>query len=590
MFGNSCAPLILSNTRIYNYAQFTTEIELIKRKYSDYSCTMNFDRNKGVKAKIVESKESNIHFEDVIESYFENKVRDMMDGMHKDMKNKILQNAKKEIKSLEKKESRKNNLKKKININSINYLQNWVKEQEAFKFNNPFLKLGSKFLEQFQDEKGFDNEKRFLESCFIDYIKTFLRENGKLVKELSLDDIKEFVKLKYDKEEFHIQAFEGRYPFAELYVLFRSGMEREIKEFLAEGILKHLDVEFDSLFTQYFRSGKVKIDKLYKIKEEDKFKVFFYKLMSNCDKGEGDWILTTFEDFLWYQLKNMKNQDIIEVNRLFNNVENDGCRLIVALLTKSYSKCYDILTTGKFTIVEIFFFAQLLCKVKTDNNFILDVVFVVAKEFTSTERKIMIIDSIKDKVENYKESVAEYIVKYSIFDIIGLNNRMCLLDIEIGKRVANILKKKKDRRILIQLYYLLDDEELIIDLLNESMSELILSNNYKKYYELEEIVEYFSNRSKGRGKEILNILRGFIMFLINPTDELLRRTMLFDESKFIYLEDVKLVVEKVIIIACKLIKSKREKELSKNIIKLCTYLYKGKECAREISECLIELI
>lgn len=618
------APFVLKPHRINNYTHLIALLKIKQKKYKDYTHPPVNTAFSNILGTYKDALDLDGVFEGFLHKKLTEKAVEFENQIHSDLL-KSISNKIKEIKI-------END--QRLYSNKIGNLA----ECESLLFTKPTLLT-------FKDDLLFDlylyiNKKctpiTFLQQSFLKYMLKFSNENNadNFDSENNLDSlslkriVKEFVKLRYNSEEYKIEVYESRYLWAEIFVFLRIGRSDLALEIINENEIyfEFMNSKFKSIFTG-FLNGK-KSNFAHNFRNEDKFKKFLYDLTEEKAKSDG-LIISTVEDFLWLKLlleKEIKN-DISEFS-------NNKIKFMIALLSRKYMKAIDILLKSDFSIVPKFFLLRELCleqsfsttEIEPTNIFdisnsvkpqmrsrvfledsssttslmsmtegntstiapvFLNFLFNLVSKLSTKEHKVKLVEMLKNHPDYYN-IVPNYVIKYELFDILGkshesTSNIEYSLDDKVAAKVLSILKEKGDRSKIIQLHYLIDDVSMI-QFLKEAVEEAILIDESLNI----NILEKYLKKKITKDSFDLENMYGFYKFYINPTTSNLKTSALFDQN--INLKPYRFVIEKIFSKAVDVVKCENDQQMARYLFKLCGVLDLNEECSSKISRDLVSLI
>ncbi|ELA46702.1 hypothetical protein VCUG_01788 [Vavraia culicis subsp. floridensis] len=598
MTKNKFVPLVLQPIKIENYALLITKLKMMSNKYRNCCKSTKFidevfslgDLNlKKCLLKKKTVKEENIDIQEIINGYFEHSIRIKNDRLLKDGIRRAKTHVSNLVKKLKEEDKMKQGIFHRIQVRDSMFIEVNFDKHARIDFMNPFLKYAFDFftkhveIEEFYKRKElFSKELSFLEKSYYDHVQKVLLENNKG------SNIEDYVKIKYPKDEYFIESYEGRYLFAEVYTYVRCGFVHKALE-----LIDTFNVFFDQMapslkesLVAFFNNNyvnKLEFEKARSIKN-DRFKLMLYQLVCNVEDVEN--LLESFEDFLWFRLLQARSvSDILTLNK---SLDVDGCKLLVLIFCKKYGTAMRVLYAGDFSIIEIFYVMRELCKVKKDISLYAEIVFTLMKGFKSLDRKLKLVNSLHS-FSGYESIVAEMIVKYEAYDLLGLKSEICYLDKAIVDRVAAILYKRNDRTRLLQLYYLFNDDVNIIGILNEYLTDYILKNK-KELFNYTEIITFYSQRSKSNETEKMKVLKGLADFKDKKDIAALRNSGIFADVQQSLLMEIKPVIEKLVPLIVSVIEEKRESVMAKELFELCSAISLGERCTAYVGERLVLLL
>ncbi|AFN83667.1 hypothetical protein EROM_090500 [Encephalitozoon romaleae SJ-2008] len=596
------APLVMKPTRIYNYTQLIACLKAKQQRLSRYKVSIQPTRLKN----ILRPKQYQFDVEDVVNGFLHEKLRSRQKEHEKCVEKMFAQDVKKYIKEMK----RENDLfvvgsskvSGKIKILEEVFDKD-VEEKEGIQmsevggknkyFDDAFLFDMYMFLKQSKPSDNFDQEIRFLGNEYLRYVERFLKENADKIKEPlrgNEDKISAFTKLRYSKEEYGLEVYEGRYMFAELYTLFRCGLLDSVKNLLERFhvFFEHISHRFKTSFGNWIATKSRPAVPIKIGGTDDLFKAFLLGLMDERNRRMDEWIIGSIEDFVWMCLISINGEgSVSEVLKMFRNYQNPKGLFLAYVMLKDYDKAMSLIFKGDFLIIPSYFIMKALCPRCTNKKVFVDFVFLAASRFTSTQKKVELISSLKPTIEGYYEIVPEMIVKMGLYDVLGIDSGTCLyLDKKVNQKVIEILKGKNEKKKLIKLYYLIDDEALVVNLINEAITEAILSDTDIDEYL--EIIEYYEKVECTKQTRVMTALKSFYLFKKNPGTSTLGATPLLDPG--FDLTDFKYVVEKIFKLACDVVEKVGDNEMARTLFKLCGVLGLGDEMSSYANRHLVLLI
>lgn len=620
------APFILKPPRINNYTHL---IALLKAKQNKYKGFTSSAINTAF-GNVLGTYKETLELENVFEGFLHEKLKEKS----LDFEKQILADFSKSITSKIKEIKIEND--QRVYSNKIGNL----KESESLLFVRP-----STFT--FKDDLLFDlylyiNKKTtpllFLQQSYLKYMLKYFSENsidGIKFNSDNLDTktlkkiVQEFVKIRFNSEEYRIEVYESRYLWAEVFVLFRIGRTDIALDVISENEIyfEFMTTKFKSIFNG-FLNGK-KSNFIHHFRNEDKFKKFLYELTDEKAKSDG-LIINTVEDYLWLKLvsgKDIKN-DITEFT-------NPKIKFLICLFAKKYAKAIDILLKSDFGVVSKFFLLRELCLEQSlDSNepeitnvfdltnkavkpqlktrilsedsssttslvsatentqstitpVFLNFLFNIVSKVSTREHKVKLVEMLKNHCEYYN-IVPIYIIKFNLFDILGksgdsTSNVEFALDDKIASRVLNMLKEKGEKSKIIQLYNLIDDVSMV-QFLKDAVEEAILVDGSVE----SEIVEKYLKNKISKDVADLENMYSFYKFYKSPTITNLKTSVLFDQSA--NLKSFRFVIEKLFSKIIDVVKTENDRQMAKYLFKLCGILDLNEECSTKISKDLVSLI
>lgn len=201
------------------------------------------------------------------------------------------------------------------------------------------------------------------------------------------EDLKLYTRMKYIGGTFKLEMYENSPMFAELYQYIRAGMYENALKFVEENknFFWLICNNFYSSIMHWMQSlGFIHEERKYSMEWEevptnsdDPFKLLFYRLFTGsteCVKS----IITTIEDFLWYQiittktitacnLKKKKNSNQ-EIFKLLQGVITPPRLLQASIILKQWTAAMQILQDEAFRAGEILFLSYAISqKIREEN-------------------------------------------------------------------------------------------------------------------------------------------------------------------------------------------------------------------------------
>lgn len=596
------APLLLTPIKIYNYTQLIAALKKKQQKLSKYKTAVQPTAFRNV----LRPKQQGFEVDDIVNGFLHSKLRCRQKDHEKAVNKSFSQTLNRQIKELK----RENNLfvvgSSKISSKvgdlervfdkdpaEMDQNESFADGTQSGCFNDAMLFDIYMFLRDMKPSTNFEQEIGFLGAEYLSYIERFLKENADKIRtplKKIEDKVSTFVRLRYSREEYRLEIYEGRYVFAELYTFFRCGLLDSVLELLEKFhvFFEHISHKFKTSFAAWLATKTRPAVPIKIGPADDLFKVFLLGLMDGLGKKADGYVVGSIEDFVWMQLIGLNELNSVEnILELFRDYQNPKGLLLAYVMTKSYDKAMELVFKGDFSIVPSYFVMKALCPKCTNKKVFIDFVFLASTRFSSIQRKVELLDSLRTCVEDYYSIVPEMIVKVGLYDVLGIEDGTCLyLDKRVNSRVIEILKAKNEKKKLIKLYYLIDDEPLMIDLINETIAEAILADmDIDPYFE---IVEYYEKREDIRQARTMSMLKSFYMFKKSPELSTLRATPLFNLDH--NLSEFRYVVEKIFRLACDVVEREGDSEMAKVLFRLCGTLGLGDEISRYVNRHLILLI
>lgn len=571
-------PLVLKPSKISNYMQIMMELQKIQKKNGQYSVLPVKTPYSNVLKKSKEEYDINL----VLDGFVNEKLYEKL----YEHETKLDKNFEKSVKKYIDKLKKQNEIvtTQKFNDLNVETLESSLslKPNENL-FGDLLLYDLYIFLTKSKPSVCLKQEIMFLGAEYFKYIERFLNENfSQIDSKIEIKDkISKFVKLKYSQEEYKLEIYEGRYVFAELYICLRCG-HIDILLNLLEEFGDFLDI-IEPCFRKNFKSWIISktTSPLINISSvrEDRFRKILFSLMQEKKLIQDSLILSTVEDFLWSQvIKSNFEENLNDIKKQFCNYKNLKGLILAYIITKQYGEALEIVFYSDFNPFASYYLIRELSKRSINKMLFVEYTFMICCKLKNIQKKVELISNIEDIVENSHECISKMIVKYKLYEVLNF-----LQDEVIGKNVVNILKNLNDRTQLINIYNCVDDVSIIIEILIDVFIEGIVTNiNIDKY------VEIFHNvKKRDESPNIckLEILYKFFQFIKSPDITTLKQISFFSVN--FNLIEVKFVVEKVLKLACEVIKKAEDYELAKNLFKTVGEIELSGECIKYINKELI---
>lgn len=619
------APFIVKPQKISNYTHLITLLKLKQKKYAAFTHGVVC----GQFSHVLGSYKEKIDLDQVFQGFLHDQLKSKLSNYETSVYNELESAVDAKIKAI------KEDNDQKIYANKIGN----IKEQEDLLFSKPSLV-------SFKDEMLFDlysylfkrsTPLEFLQSAYLKYILKFFCENhpdgvsidrnSENIPDGVLKNIvMEFVKMRFNTEEFRIEIFESRYLWAEVFVLFRIGRSDLVLDLLNqhETFFEYIAHKFKSAFTSFLNHGRLSSN--VSIRNEDKFKKFLFEMMEDKAKSDGQ-VISSVEDYLWLKLVTDK-----DVKTDINRFDSAKIKIMISLFAKKYNTAIDTLLKSDYSIVSKFFILRELCleqrldtsiinvenfnssalggdqssnfrffkndkEKSVDNSFIstnnginpvfLNFLFSLVTKLSSQDKKVKLIEILKASSEYY-DIVPRFIIKYDLFDVLGKSKAGSnlieyALDDKISYRVLSLLKESGDKNKIIQLHSLIDDVSMVQYLKDVTEEAILIDGKID-----EAIAEKYLKVVASKDTVEFQKMYAFYLFINNPSLESLKRTVIFDQSE--NLRSFRFVIEKIFSKAVEVIKYSNCPQMAKQLFKICGALDLSDECTAKISKDLVLLL
>ncbi|ORD94635.1 hypothetical protein ECANGB1_302 [Enterospora canceri] len=567
------APYVQKPNRINNITHAIVLLKMKQKKNEKYA-------TKYIPSTKVLYKESSDKFDysEVIQGFLEHKLVDK----HKKSIERVLKDSDKFV--AEKLTARK----EEVEMDSINVIMKANTEERLFQTPSP-VTFGDEFMhDMFVYVNQNMEPQQFLARAYEKFVMRFMKQNGGPESKNALELVRDFVRLKYSKNEFNMAVFEDRYLFAELYCLLRLGRIEDAKELLSQfsHFFNGIHSNFGDNFTNYLDHSK--FDMVVCTMAEDKFKMYLCSLTRKNVISDGV-VVSTVEDYLY---------TLLQCNRKLesDDFENKKIQLLVNLFNKDTKAAAKILLKSDFELVAKFHILHQLCLAdsvyghaeestsmlslrsyssKTESSkqtrVFMNFFFAVTQKMSKMENKLNLMDLIQNN-EEYVKLIPEYLIKYELYDLI----RNPCLSSSIFSRTVEHLKATNSRKLLE-----------FASLLDISTSQHIVEDVLEQAILTDEKLEIDLNKIDSTST-ILAALIPFYEFNFNPNPVNLNNLVLFTTDD--NLIRFKFIIEHIFNKAVAQIRESQDKIKAKRLFKLCGQLELSNECSETVTRELVELI
>lgn len=465
------------------------------------------------------------------------------------------------------------------------------------------------------------------------------------------ETIRGYVDKVYHKGMFKIDVYNDRFVFIELFYYVRCGLFDLSVSFVRkhEGFFKEICRNFSALFFNWsnalgFSSAETEqspSDKLASESEEDDpFKVFFYRLFS----GKGDppkSVVSTIEDYLWYQLLLNKTITKMSLDRpilrsaelfsLFAGSVSSPKLLLVAVVLGQWRMALDILHDESFSTGEVLFLSYSIVKnikrsskqafpgKRTDSGSVkeclstfIKILQGVSSLFLLVTEKLLIIQIASSFIdpEWLEDLVAEAFISSEDFALLGsidASGRKAAptLTEHVGVEVPHVISKVSkyyeesgDLEKALRVSFLSNSEKTQ-EILNKILMRRIKNRDFDTSG-FQSIVEYFRGSRMtqllwtvlriGRGEpNMLLLIRSTGLVPSNEMQSILQKA---EDVKELVPEVREIVPHSLAVISSKLacVSGEEAKEMARALLQLCGVLALERALLEEITESLCSLI
>lgn len=556
-----------------NYSQMLTELKEIKNRgngiihnksiFNDILPSNELELKIKNLGNIFVPKEEELTVEEIIQSVQEEKIMEYFGIFEENIDNLFKDNLRTTINKLKRQKESKIVMEKSINLNDVKFIEaNINKIPELKEFADPLIGDLYHFILE-NDKKDFSGEKKFLESQFLKHIDYFYRNNSEKVSLESLTiakKIEDFVKMRYNRSDYKIEVYEGRYLYAELYVLFRCGLYSEINNLIES--IPFFQIQFIEALNGYLIGSPKKFISSFLKQKDDLFKQTLYKLITNPPEYENNLVISTFEDVLWANFIVSRNQETIDFNKFNFDIKQNRIKLLVAILTKNYNEASKILINGEFSSIDTFFLSrELLRKENKEVNLFLNFAFLIAQKCSNIELKLRLINSVM--FLDYNE-ICLKVIEFEMLELVPL------LPDQFKNEIIKILRNSNNKSILLKLHYITEDTAELSLLLEDALNEEINSEN--NLLKIEDFIyfeayDFLKKRNCIEENTKLHVLINFLIFKIEKNIESLARTDLFKENNFELLKELD-CTEKIVLLASDAILASNNQLYAKKLVEI----------------------
>lgn len=588
-------PFTTRLARVYNYAQATAELRLLHKRLANIvrnpgsldSCRADSKIEEDIRAlgNVFTSPESGISTQDILDGFLHQKVKRLQHRFEEKVLDDFSRRADAVIQEVKKSQQFRSTLAHIIHPKDIEYLEkNFDKAADASAFSKPAVAELYTFLCG-SASAGLQQERQFLEKQFLNYIKRFYKENADKIhtRASTIEDrVQEFVKMRYNKTEYNIEVFEGRYIYAEIYVLLRCGLHVHMKSILSSFSL--LPAAFVEKVSSYLDNPANVVQSQPPRQTEDRFKQMILRLISSPESVQANHIVSTLEDYLWAKHLAVARGVPVKFEEILKETKAPIGRLFTCVLGRLYAAAQETLLGGAFTAADAFYLCMELNKrEKLQSSPFCNFVFMVAQRFSSVERKVRIVMSLPNLSP---EDMARKIAEYEMYAIAKM------LPCEHRKELVRVLRRSNNKKALLRLYFINDDEQEIACLLEEALSEAMASEKTIldfRDFEYSEIYFYLEERRAIDKYPRLEMLKDFLVFKVRRDLVSLQRTVLLDEAKLEMLNELD-CIDAIVIIASEVIACAESSFFAQRLMSIAGKLEMNEHAHRALLKNLISVL
>ncbi|ORD99336.1 hypothetical protein A0H76_1018 [Hepatospora eriocheir] len=413
---------------------------------------------------------------------------------------------------------------------------------------------------------------KFLENGFKRHMVKFFETQQEKENISYPDCVQDYVRLKYSTTAANMAVYEGRYLWAEIYVLFRLGMYNEIKELFAKfnTFFNKINGEFATYFLQYLNSGVNTVGKVNCNERDDKFKIVMVGFLEGNVVNE-PYVISSVEDYLFMLLNNTKKIDT-------SVFMNPRIEFLASLMAGSYQKAFKLVLRSEFNIVAKFHLLNVLSysidlvdseipdRELADKTFrencrvFCMFVFKIIDKLTLYHYKLNLVEMLQDN-NDYANYIPEFIIKHNLIEMVKED----VIKNKIKERIISELIGTDKKKLLKILQYL--DDSVIEGIFEDLLEQAILTD-----HKLPQNI----NLSKAEGKKAED-LRDLYIFNFEPSISNLKSTILVDP--IIDLRPYKFIIEHVFRKALHVCKESKDKEISRILFEINGKIDLNEECS-----------
>ncbi|KAG0420397.1 Nucleoporin, partial [Dictyocoela roeselum] len=565
-----------------------------------------------------------IDLDDIFDGYAEQKLLIKARQWEDDLEAYVLASCDEEIRRLKRLRDVERKTQMKIRMTDLNYLEDNI-GTELYTFHNEYLSCAYDFLNSgdaiLKEDSGCITPEireqglhplEFLQSRYLSFVKEFVVENVKK-RNLSLEEtIAEFTKLRFNRIDYHIEVFNDRYIYAELYVMIRTGQLELAKNLVKEfkGFFDKYDPAFATSLLRYLNSkNKITNIKNTQSGSLDKFKIFIIRLMTHKDKASGDWIFSCIEDYLWFQFV-ICEENHVECNKPGNSKTGshgdlisrfrgypENIQLLVNILCGNFKNAAEILLRADFSICEIWFLMRKIIKFDKSSDskaLMADIVFIIAENFSSTANKYRIIATLRPILnETYYEIAANKIVDHRIFDIIGEDTKNPVCDLTMVHKIGEVLKERDNKKLIIKFHHLFSDDQFIVQVLCDYLAKNIINEEIGSktndsadsddfWIIFKTVAAQYIEKDGDDNTRLLAALIAISEFKNKKDIKSLRETPFINKDTQYLLKRIPVVVETMIDQVCEVVRGTCDLAAAENVFNLCVELGLGEDVCRDV--------
>lgn len=551
-------PFTTRLARVHNYAQATAELRMLQKRLAGVarspgsldSCRADAKIEEDIRAlgNVFTSPEPGISTEDILDGFLHQRVKRLQHRFEEKVLADFARQADAVVEEMKKSQQFKSTLAHTIHPKDIEYLErSFDRPADASAFSKPVVAELYAFLCS-SALAGFQQERLFLERQFLNYIKRFYKENADKIhtRASTIEDrVREFVKMRYNKMEYNIEVFEGRYIYAEIYVFLRCGLRSQVRGIL--GSFSLLPAAFVEKVSSYLDNPARVLQGPPPRQTEDRFKQLVLRLVSSPESVQADHIVSTLEDYLWTKHLAAEKGVSVRFEEVLKETKAPVGRLLACVLGRLYAAAQETLLGGGFTATDAYYLCMELNKrERLESAQFVNFVFMVAQRFSSAERKARIVLSLPNLGP---EDAGRKIAEYEMYVVAKM------LPSEHRRELVSVLRRSNNKKALLRLYFINDDEQEIACLLEEALSEAVASERAVhdfRDFEYSEIYFYLEERRAIEKYPRLEILKDFLVFKARRDLVSLQKTVLLDEARLDMLNELD-CIDAVVIIASEVV-------------------------------------
>lgn len=187
------------------------------------------------------------------------------------------------------------------------------------------------------------------------------------------------------------------------------------------------------------------------------------------------------------------------------------------------------------------------------------------------------------------QTIAELLVKSNNLDLLATDDQKTLLKPDIVNNIATYFYQTGDRKNLLKLYNLFDNQEMVLEILNEYLTDLILKDK-KEIYEYRDVINHFKKCTISVETQRMAILIDLIDFSRTQDIFYLKSSLLFNDPPVALLPSLKPLISKLLPLITHSIQETDDRPMAQLFGKLCNMMGMGERCKTLMGEQLIMML